>query len=108
MNSPFMLTGRDEVVVRGDGNCFYRAVSLWKDGNTDRNHTKLREIVNKVLAKFPDAFEPFLFMSTSVTDHVKKSQKEGTWAETVDIVACATLFQRTISMAFILYLRHNG
>ena len=105
MNSPFMLTGRDEVVVRGDGNCFYRAVSLWKDGNTDRNHTKLREIVNKVLAKFPGAFEPFLFMSTSVTDHVKKSQKElgqKLWT-LLPVPHCSNALS-----PFILYLRHNG
>ena len=37
MNSRFMLTGREEVVVGGD--CFYRTVPLWNDGNTERNPT---------------------------------------------------------------------
>ena len=47
-----MPTSREEV-VRGD--CFERfAVSLWKDGNTDGNHTKINDQQNagKVLRRF--------------------------------------------------------
>ena len=30
-----------EILVAGDGNCFYRSISLWIDGNTDQRHDEL-------------------------------------------------------------------
>ena len=87
---------RREIVVRGDGNCFYRAISLWNDTNSDQNYDEIRSLVNQIMALFPDKFEPFLFQSPSMAQHLAKSTRSGTWAETVDIVACATLFQRSI------------
>ena len=87
---------RREIVVRGDGNCFYRAISLWNDTNSDQNYHEIRSLVNQIMALFPDKFEPFLFQSPSMAQHLAKSTRSGTWAETVDIVACATLFQRSI------------
>ena len=41
-------------------------------------------------------FQPFLFNANSVREHVKKSKLTGTWTETVDIISCATLLQRTV------------
>ena len=41
-------------------------------------------------------FEPLLFSSNSVEDHVKNSKITGTWAETVDIFSCASLLERPI------------
>ena len=48
-----------EIVVRGDGNCFYRAVSLWNDISTDRNHVNIREQVNHTIASHPEVSEAF-------------------------------------------------
>ena len=41
-------------------------------------------------------FEPLLFSSNSVEDHVKNSKIAETWAETVDIFSCASLLERPI------------
>lgn len=102
----------NEIVVRGDGNCFYRAVSLWNDVTTDANHGEIRRLANQVIAEFPELFQPYIFTSPpSVWDHLQKSANDGTWAETVDIVACATLFQRrifTYSMSKGRWLRFDG
>ena len=85
-----------EMVVYGDGNCFYRAISLWNDRTTDQNHGRVRTLINRVLESFPSKFEPFLFQVSSIPLHLAKSKRSGTWAETFDIVACATLFQRSV------------
>ena len=86
----------NELVVRGDGNCFYREISLWNE-NKKVNHGKVRRLTNQLIAEFPDLFQPHLFSSPpSVSNHLQKCEIDGTWAETVDTVACATLFQRRI------------
>ena len=88
---------RTEVVVRGDGNCFYRAIALWRDETSDRKHGEIRSLCNSLIEKYPQVFQPLLFASRSVEEHVKKSKLAGSWAETVDIFSCATLLKRTIS-----------
>jgi len=82
---------RREVVVRGDGNCFYRAIALWRDEMTDEKHEEIRRLSSTLIEKNPKVFQPLLFSSNSVKDHVKKSMITGTWAETVDIFSCASL-----------------
>ena len=88
---------RTEVVVRGDGNCFYRAIALWRDETSDRKHGEIRSLCNSLIEKYPQVFQPLLFASRSVEEHVKKSKLAGSWAETVDIFSCATLLKRTIN-----------
>ena len=88
--------GRKEILVAGDGNCFYRSISLWIDGNTDRRHDELRAMVNNVIELYPTSFEPFLFNTENVEAHLSQSKVLGTWAETLDIMACATLIRRKI------------
>ena len=41
-------------------------------------------------------FQPFLFNTNSVREHVKRSKLTGTWAEIVDIFSCTTLLQGTV------------
>ena len=78
---------RREIVVRGDENCFYRAIALWRDETSDKKH---------LIEKNPKVFELLLFASNSVEEHVKNSKITGTWAETVDIFSCASLLKQPI------------
>ena len=94
MKSYGIPKGRKEICVAGDGNCFYRSISLWIDGNTDRSHKELRAMVNNVIELYPTAFEPFT--SENVEVHLRKSKVVGTCAETLDIMACATLLRRLV------------
>ena len=87
---------RREVVVRGDGNCFYRAIALWNDEVSDEKHEEIRSLSSRLIKRNPKVFEPLLFSSNSVEDHVKNSKITGTWAETVDIFSCASLLERPI------------
>ncbi|RMX54006.1 hypothetical protein pdam_00022337 [Pocillopora damicornis] len=81
---------RREFVVRGDGNCFYQAIALWND------EIKIRRLSSSLIERNPKVFEPLLFSSNSVEDHVKNSKITETWAETVDIFSCASLLERPI------------
>ena len=70
--------GRKEILVAGDGNCFYRSISLWIDGNTDRRRDELRAMVNNVIELYPTSFEPFLFNTENVEAHLSQSKVLGT------------------------------
>ena len=45
MASRILNPQRREVVVRGDGNCFYRAITLWNDEISDEKHEEIRVIL---------------------------------------------------------------
>ena len=86
-----------EVVVRGDGNYFYRTIAMWSDGKSDRNHGEfIRRLCGEFIERHPYVFHSFLFKANSVREHVKKNKLTGTWTESVDIFSCATLLQRTV------------
>ena len=87
---------RREIVVRGDGNRFYRAIALWRDETSDKKHEEIRRLSSSLIEANPKVFEPLLFASNSVEEHVKNSKITGTWAETVDIFSCASLLKRPI------------
>ena len=91
MASGILPPQRREIVVRGDGNCFFRAIALWRDETSDRKHGEIRSLSSSLIEK-----QALLFSSSSVEEHVKKSKLGGTWAETVDIFSCATLLKRPI------------
>ena len=69
---------RRAVVVRGDGNCFYRAIALWRDEMTDEKHEEIRRLSSTLIQKNPKIFQPSLFCLNSVREHVKKSKIMGT------------------------------
>ena len=69
---------RREVVVRRDGNCFYRAIALWNDEVSDEKHEEIRCLSSRLIERNPKVFEPLLFSSNSMEDHVKNSKIRGT------------------------------
>ena len=44
---------RREVVVRGDGNSFYRAIALWRDEMSDENHEETHRLSSCLIEKNP-------------------------------------------------------
>jgi len=42
---------RREVVVRGDRNCFYRVIALWRDEMTDEKHEEIRRLSSTLIQK---------------------------------------------------------
>ena len=69
---------RSDVVVRGDGNCFYRANALWRDEISDEKHEEIRRLRSSLIENNPKVFQLLLFSSNSVKEHVKKSNITGT------------------------------
>ena len=57
---------RREVVVRGDGNCFYRAIALWRDEMRDEKHEEIHTLSSSLIEKNQTVFEPLLFSTNSV------------------------------------------
>ena len=86
---------RREIVVGGDGNCFYRAIALWRDETGDRKREEIRRLSSSFIEQHPQVFQPFLFSSSSVEEHVKESKITGTWKE------------RSPPAIFLIYRQHN-
>ena len=74
---------RREVVSR-DGNCFYRAVALWKDEIGNEKQAKILRSSDN-LSRKTKVFELPLISSNSLKDLVRKSKITGTPAENMDI-----------------------
>ena len=70
-------SGRREVKVRGDGNCFYRAIARAVDGKSDEAHLTFRDMCNEMITEYPEVFESYLFNTKTVEEHVRKSVKAG-------------------------------
>ena len=51
---------RSEVVVRGDGNCFYRAIALCRDEMSDEKQEEIRSLSSAWIEKNPKVFQPLL------------------------------------------------
>ena len=63
---------------------------------TDGKHEEIRRLSSTLIEKNLNVFQPLLFSSNSMKEHVKKSKITGTWAATVDIFSCASLLKRPI------------
>ena len=51
---------RSEVVVRGDGNCLYRAIALCRDEMSDEKQVEIRSLSSAWIEKNPKVFQPLL------------------------------------------------
>ena len=82
-NTQIMASGnlppqRREVFVRGDGNCFYRAIALWNDEISDEKHEEIHTLSSSLIERIRKVFEPLLFSSRPI-----KGRKEITRVEKI-------------------------
>jgi hypothetical protein len=89
--------------IRGDGNCFFRALSK-VIYNTESCHEEIRQAVVDVMEKYPKDFEQFID-GKSLEYHMKSMRRSGTWGTQAEIYGAATLLQRDI---YILSPDHSG
>ena len=86
--------GRQVDYIRGDGNCFFRALSKEMYGS-EEFHAEWREAVCDVIGRHPLVFSQYVDAS-SVGSHVQDMRAAGTWATTCEIYATATLLRREV------------
>ena len=53
--------------------------------------SSFRAMCNEMIAAYPKVFEAYQFSSKTIKEHLKKSSRDGTWAETIDSFSCATV-----------------
>lgn len=82
---------RRRKVIRGDGNCFFRAVAHVTHGSED-GHAEVRKYLTNFLDANRAAFEKYI-INGSWEEHISAMKLEGTWATQVELYAAATYFQ---------------
>jgi hypothetical protein len=89
--------GLCSIDVKGDGNCFFRALSVTMDGH-EENHPALRQVIAKHMAS--DASNShMLIRGASVDDvlrHADEAAVEGVWVGEDVIMAAAKYLRRPI------------
>ena len=86
-------TGRQIDSIKGDGNCFFRALSKVIYSNQNY-YDDVRQAVVDVLEKHPKKFEAF--SDGRITHHIQDMRQDKTWATQTEIYAAATLLNRDI------------
>ena len=61
-----------------------------------------RAMCNEMIATYPKVFEAYQLSSKIIKVNLKKSWKDGRWAETIDSSSCAIVLQRTITIYTLL------
>ncbi|GFO49696.1 otu domain-containing protein 1 [Plakobranchus ocellatus] len=82
--------------IRGDGNCFFRALSKQLYG-TEKYHKAVRSLIVDVIATNRSSFAQFID-GQDIQAHIDRMSEENTWATTCEIYAAATYLQRDIFM----------
>lgn len=83
--------------VDGDGNCFFRTISI-ELGGTQTNHGSIREAVVRFMAD-PSHHAAFTsYTGRPTTEYINETSMNasGTWATDTEIVATATLLQTSV------------
>lgn len=85
---------REVDYIRGDGNCFFRAISKVITTDSENRHEELRQVTVDFLKDNIVHFEQFVDGPTE--HHISSMYKVGTWATQAEIYAVATMLQRDL------------
>ena len=88
---------KDITSITGDGNCYYRCISVAVTGNQD-HHKSIRSAIVAFLLGSIEVQMLHLPENLSVDEYVKENKVDelGTWATEVEIAATAGLLQTNI------------
>lgn len=87
------------VPVEGDGNCFFRAISMCITGS-ETEHTRVREHITKHVGDNPDTYRTFLQSRGGMSQYLRVMRRDREWATDVEILAAATLLKTVIEVYF--------
>ena len=88
----------ETLTVRGDGNCFFRAISAVVSGS-EAEHMTVRTAVTKHVSDHPDMYRTFLMSRGGMTKYMSSMTRSREWATDTEIMATATLL-RTVIMVY--------
>uniref|UniRef100_A0A0B7B5S1 OTU domain-containing protein n=1 Tax=Arion vulgaris TaxID=1028688 RepID=A0A0B7B5S1_9EUPU len=91
--------------IKGDGNCFFRALSKGLYGS-EKYHKTIRSLIVDIIATNKAKFAPFVDKE-DVQEHVKLMSEDHYWATTCEIYAAATLLQRDVFLLTPDHLNEN-
>ena len=97
-------------VIRGDGNCYFRALSFILTG-TEIYHIQIRQAIFDFIEIHYDNLNIFLdqFVDGGHYLRKKKMRENGTWGTELEIIATATIAKRDVIMYnHIGYLRYQS
>ena len=93
--------------IKGDGNCFYRAVSLEICGTEDY-HSEIRAQIVNFMIKNAKAFSQYANQNLNDYLDINKTTELTSWASDVEMYAAATLLQTTIVVYSVLGKTSRG
>ena len=93
LKSMLQKYGRCIDEMRGDGNCFFRALSKVVYGR-QKFYDDIRQAVVDLIEKYPKKFEAVT--DGPVSSHISDMRQDKTWATQTEIYAAATLLGRPI------------
>ncbi|KAL5014298.1 hypothetical protein ScPMuIL_008568 [Solemya velum] len=85
------------VAVAGDGNCFFRAMSMIMTGS-ESSHMELRHAVLKHVARHPECYRSFLTSRGGMRTYLTDMRQSGEWATDREILATATMLKVVIEV----------
>ena len=88
-----LSTDRQIDAIKGDGNCFFRALSKVVYG-AQGFYDEIRQAIVDVMEKHPKRFEQFA--DEPMKNHIADMRLDKMWATQTEIYAAATLLQRDI------------
>ena len=90
--------GRHLDRAQPDGNCLFGSLSK-QLFNREKHHSELRKLLNQHAASYPNVFSRWTIEGQSLQEYLYKMNVPGAWRSQLEIIAAATLFQKTIYVA---------
>jgi len=86
--------------VEGDGNCLFRSISDYVEGD-ENNHEKYRNMAVEYITKNKEYFALFLLDDEKIEDYIKDMSEDGTWGGHFELVALSSL----LNVKFCLHIK---
>ena len=84
----------ENINVKGDGNCFFRCISLKVHG-TEENYSKVRQQIVEFLEKNEEDYSELVLDKKGKTykEYLQEMQKDKVWATEVEILAAGPVYK---------------
>ena len=100
------LINQEEIIISpiiGDGNCFYRSISLYLI-NEQTNHKIIREIIYEAAKESKENLKPFFLTGISgdiladakLENYIEKIKNESFYAGIIELSLASNIFHKTI------------